>query len=48
MIRINTLVAAGTLAALVGAAAIHSQGRSVEWRYFGGDKAFTRYSSAEP
>jgi glucose dehydrogenase len=27
--------------------AIHSQGRSVEWRYFGGDKAFTRYSPAD-
>ena len=48
MVRVNTLVAGVALAALVGGAvAMHSQGRSVEWRYFGGDKAFTRYSAAD-
>jgi glucose dehydrogenase len=26
---------------------VSSQGRQVEWRYFGGDKAFTRYSPAD-
>ena len=43
------LLGAGALLALVGtsALAVHSQGRTVEWRYFGGDKAFTRYSPAD-
>lgn len=38
-------IAASLLAA--GAAMVSSQGRTVEWRYFGGDRAFTRYSPAD-
>jgi len=41
------LVLACGIAAAMGSASIHSQGRSVDWRYFGGDKAFTRYSPAD-
>jgi len=42
----KTLLAAAAAAA-IASATIESQGRSVEWRYFGGDKAFTRYSPAD-
>ena len=31
----------------VGVLGVRSQGCTVEWRYFGGDKAFTRYSAAD-
>src|SRR5690349_13040134 len=26
---------------------VQGQGKTIEWRYFGGDKAFTRYSPAD-
>jgi len=42
-----TLLAAGALVAAMGTVSTHSQGRTVDWRYFGGDKAFTRYSPAD-
>src|SRR5213593_2429824 len=46
VIRTKSANAAGLvlMLAAAGAVAVHSQGRQVEWRYFGGDKAFTRYS----
>jgi glucose dehydrogenase len=40
------LALTGALAA-TGTMVILSQGRQVEWRYFGGDRAFTRYSPAD-
>jgi len=47
--RFNTLIIAGLAAGLAAASALHvqSQGKTVDWRYFGGDKAFTRYSPAD-
>jgi glucose dehydrogenase len=47
--RFNTLIGAGLVAGFVGLGTlgVRSQGRTVEWRYFGGDKAFTRYSPAD-
>jgi glucose dehydrogenase len=45
--RVTALSAATALLFASGAARLQSQGRSVEWRYFGGDKAFTRYSPAD-
>jgi quinoprotein glucose dehydrogenase len=49
VLRFRQFCGAGTLIGLLGTAAlsVHSQGRTVEWRYFGGDKAFTRYSPAD-
>ena len=48
MRRPRKLADAGLLLVLIAAAAtVRSQGRTVEWRYFGGDKAFTRYSPAD-
>ena len=49
MTRLRSLLGFGALIALVaaGAHSVYSQGRQVEWRYFGGDKAFTRYSPAD-
>ena len=49
MRRFNTLIIAGLAAGLAAASALHvqSQGKTVDWRYFGGDKAFTRYSPAD-
>ena len=46
MARVQRLIRAGFVLALVavGATLLHSQARHGEWRYFGGDKAFTRYS----
>ena len=41
------LVLAAGIAAAIASASLSSQGRTVEWRYFGGDKAFTRYSPAD-
>jgi quinoprotein glucose dehydrogenase len=47
--RFNTLVCAalaiGVVAVWVGR--VSTQGKTVDWRYFGGDKAFTRYSPAD-
>ena len=39
--------AAAAIVAAVAAISVFSQGREIEWRYFGGDKAFTRYSPAD-
>ena len=49
MIRHRQLSGAGALLILIATVTltVRSQGRTVEWRYFGGDKAFTRYSSAD-
>lgn len=49
MRRFNTLIIAGLAAGFAAASALHvqSQGKTVDWRYFGGDKAFTRYSPAD-
>ena len=49
MLRHRKLSGAGALIILIAAVTltVRSQGRTVEWRYFGGDKAFTRYSSAD-
>ncbi len=49
MLRYRKLSGAAALLILIAAAAltVRSQGRAVEWRYFGGDKAFTRYSPAD-
>src|SRR5260221_591523 len=48
MFRHRALVAVVVPLALVLAAlTVGSQGRTVEWRYFGADKAFTRYSPAD-
>ena len=45
----NTLFGAGLAVALAGASLVHvhSQSKTIDWRYFGGDKAFTRYSPAD-
>jgi glucose dehydrogenase len=47
--RFNKLVGAGLAIGFAALAAVpgHSQGKGVEWRYFGGDKSFTRYSPAD-
>jgi glucose dehydrogenase len=47
--RCNRFIAAGLVLGVAGAVAlrVESQGRTVEWRYFGGDRAFTRYSPAD-
>jgi glucose dehydrogenase len=47
--RFNILVFAGLAIACVAVCAgrVFTQGKTVEWRYFGGDKAFTRYSPAD-
>jgi glucose dehydrogenase len=44
--RMKTAIGPGLALILiaVSAIAVRSQGRQGEWRYFGGDKAFTRYS----
>ncbi len=49
MRRLNTLVCAGLAAGAMAICAgrVSTQGKTVEWRYFGGDKAFTRYSPAD-
>jgi glucose dehydrogenase len=49
VVPVKKLIAAAAAIALIVAAAYRadSQGRSLEWRYFGGDKAFTRYSPAD-
>ena len=49
MVRLTLPIRAQLIVGLLGAAtlAVHSQGRTIEWRYFGGDKAFTRYSPAD-
>jgi glucose dehydrogenase len=49
MRRVKTLIGVVAPLALIAGAAltVGSQGRTVEWRYFGGDKAFTRYSPAD-
>ena len=46
MPRMKTVVRSCCALALAGASviAVRSQSRQNEWRYFGGDKAFTRYS----
>ena len=46
MTRAHTLTGAGLVLALTALSAtfVQSQARQGEWRYFGGDKAFTRYS----
>jgi glucose dehydrogenase len=46
VIRVKAVIAPGLVLILIVATAIavRSQGRQGEWRYFGGDKAFTRYS----
>jgi len=38
---------AAAIVAALAAISVFSQGREIEWRYFGGDKAFTRYSPAD-
>jgi glucose dehydrogenase len=47
--RSHTLVGAALAIAFASTAGlrVHSQGKSIEWRYFGGDKAFSRYSPAD-
>jgi glucose dehydrogenase len=47
--RVNTFVFAGLAFAFIAVSAgrVFTQGKTVEWRYFGGDKAFTRYSPAD-
>ncbi len=49
MRRFKTLVAvvAIALAGVGRSLRVESQGKSIDWRYFGGDKAFTRYSPAD-
>ena len=49
MRRFNTFVFGGLAIAFVAVCAgrVFTQGKTVEWRYFGGDKAFTRYSPAD-
>ena len=49
MRRFNNLVFTGLAIAIVAVCAgrVFTQGKTVEWRYFGGDKAFTRYSPAD-
>jgi glucose dehydrogenase len=49
VLRHRKLAGTAALLVLIAAAAltVRSQGRTVEWRYFGGDKAFTRYSPAD-
>ena len=49
MRRFKTLVAvvAIALAGVGSSFRVESQGKSIDWRYFGGDKAFTRYSPAD-
>ncbi len=45
----NMLIGAGLPIGLAAASVlhVHSQGKTIDWRYFGGDKAFTRYSPAD-
>jgi quinoprotein glucose dehydrogenase len=47
--RFNTFVVTGLAFACIAVCAgrVFTQGKTVEWRYFGGDKAFTRYSPAD-
>ena len=47
--RIKSFIGAGLALGLVavGSVAVRSQARQSEWRYFGGDKGFTRYSSLD-
>ncbi|HWW88705.1 MAG TPA: PQQ-binding-like beta-propeller repeat protein, partial [Vicinamibacterales bacterium] len=49
MNRIETIIRVSVVLGLaaVTTLALRSQERQVEWRYFGGDKAFTRYSPAD-
>ena len=49
MTRLHKVCGFAALLGIVttGALAVFSQGREIEWRYFGGDKAFTRYSPAD-
>ena len=49
MRRFNILVFAGLAIACIAVCGgrVFTQGKTVEWRYFGGDKAFTRYSPAD-
>jgi quinoprotein glucose dehydrogenase len=42
---VSTVLAGGVVAAC--AAQVFTQGKTIGWRYFGGDKAFTRYSPAD-
>src|SRR5262249_61290426 len=47
--RFKTISGAGVALGLAALSALqlHSQGKTIDWRYFGGDKAFTRYSPAD-
>jgi glucose dehydrogenase len=47
--RFNSLFGAGLAIGVAGLTAfrVQSQGKTIDWRYFGGDKAFTRYSPAD-
>jgi glucose dehydrogenase len=45
--RSRILALAGPALIAAAALTVGTQGRTVEWRYFGGDKAFTRYSPAD-
>src|SRR5262249_31087689 len=46
---VKTLIIAGLAVGMIvlGALQVHTQGKTIDWRYFGGDKAFTRYSPAD-
>ena len=48
MRRFKTLIGAVLTLAVAAASVlrVHSQGKTIDWRYFGGDKGFTRYSPA--
>ena len=49
MRRFKTFIGASVALGLAAASVLHlqSQGKTVDWRYFGADKAFTRYSPAD-
>ncbi len=47
--RIHTFIGVSLVLGFAGLTAfrVQGQGKTIEWRYFGGDKAFTRYSPAD-
>src|SRR5262249_46315796 len=47
--RFTTFIGAGATLGLIALSVLRlqSQGKTIDWRYFGADKAFTRYSPAD-